>query len=261
MIIDFEGKVAYVTGGAMGLGAAMVKILAESNAAVALVDINEDAGKQKAAELRNNGLNVQFFKADVVDKKCINEVFGKIEDTLGNIFISVNNAGVSSIELIEDMEEKHWDYNMDINSKGIFLCSQEAVRRMRASKTKGRIINTASAAAKYGVPGLLHYSAAKAAVLRFSQSLALEVAKDGITVNSICPGFHETPMLKREEPWWADMWKCDVKEVRKRWLETIPLGRFGTAEDIAKVVLFLASPLADYITGESINITGGNLME
>lgn len=261
MLIDFGGKVAYVTGGAMGLGEAMVKILAESGAKVAIVDINEEIGAKKAKEFKNNGFNVQFFKADVIDKKCITEVFGKIEETLGNIFIAVNNAGVSSLELIEDMDEKNWDYNMDINSKGIFLCSQEAVRRMRASKTQGRIINTASAAAKYGVPGLLHYSAAKAAVLRFSQSLALEVAKDGITVNSICPGFHETPMLKREEPWWADMWKCDVKEVRKRWLESIPLGRFGTAEDIAKVVLFLASPLADYITGESINITGGNLME
>ena len=132
---------------------------------------------------------------------------------------------------------------------------------MRASKTQGKIINTSSAAGKYGVPGLIHYSASKAAVLRFTQSLALEVAKEGITANSICPGFHETPMLRREEPWWADMWGCDVEEVRRRWLESIPLGRFGTAEDIAKVVLFLASPLADYMTGQAINITGGNYME
>jgi len=261
MIIDFEGKVAYVTGGAMGLGAAMVKILAESGARVAIVDINEEAGEKKAEELKNSGLDVHFFKADVIDKKNIIDVFGKIEDMLGNIFISVNNAGVSSLEMIEDMDEEKWDYNMDINAKGVFICCQEAVRRMRASKTKGRIINTSSAAGKSGVPGLIHYSASKATVLRFSQSLALEVAKDGITVNSICPGFHETPMLRREEPWWAEMWKCDVKEVRRRWLESIPMGRFGTAEDIAKVVLFLASPLADYITGESINITGGNLME
>ena len=261
MLIDFEGKVAYVTGGAMGLGEAMVKILAESGAKVALVDRNEEIGEKKTEEFRKNGLKVEFFKADVVDKKGIVEVFGKIEERLGNIFIAVNNAGVSSLELIEDMEEKQWDFNMDINAKGIFICSQEAVRRMRLSKTKGKMINTASAAAKYGVPGLLHYSASKAAVLRYSQSLALEVAKDGINVNAICPGFHETPMLKREEPWWAEMWDCDVREVRKRWLESIPMGRFGTAEDIAKVVLFLASPLADYITGESINITGGNLME
>jgi meso-butanediol dehydrogenase / (S,S)-butanediol dehydrogenase / diacetyl reductase len=261
MIIDFKKRAAYVTGGAMGLGEAMVRILAESGAKVALVDINEDIGLKKAKEFKSEGLSVEFFKADVTDKKCINEAFEKIEQTLGNIFIAVNNAGVSSLELIEDMGENQWDYNMNINAKGVFICAQEAVRRMRASGTKGKIINTASAAAKYGVPGLLHYSAAKAAVLRFSQSLALEIAKDGITVNSICPGFHETPMLKREEPLWAKMWGCDVKEVRKRWLESIPMGRFGTPEDIAKVVLFLASPLAEYITGESINITGGNLME
>lgn len=261
MLIDFEGKVACVTGGAMGLGEAMVKILAESGAKVAMIDINEQIGREKTNEFKNKGLAVEFFKADATDKKNIIKIFGEIEKILGSIFISVNNAGVASIQLIEDMDEKHWDYNMDINAKGVFICSQEVVRRMRISKTKGKIINISSIAGKHGVPGFLHYSAAKAAVLRFSQALALEVVKDGITVNSVCPGQHQTPMLKREEPWFAEMWKCDVNEVRKRWLETIPFGRFGTAEDVAKVVLFLASPLADYITGESINVNGGLLME
>lgn len=261
MLIDFNGKVAYVTGGAMGLGAAVVKILAESGATVAILDINEDAGIKKANELKSQGMKVDFFKVNALEKDHVIKTFGEIEEKLGPIYIAVNNAGVSSVELIEDMEEENWDFNMDNNAKGIFICAQEAVRRMRALKTKGRIINTASAAAKYGVPGLIHYSASKAAVLRFSQSLALEVAKDGILVNAVCPGFHETPMLMREEAWWGKMWNCSPGEVRKRWFESIPLGRFGTGEDVAKVVLFFASPLADYITGESINVTGGNFME
>jgi NAD(P)-dependent dehydrogenase (short-subunit alcohol dehydrogenase family) len=160
-----------------------------------------------------------------------------------------------------DLSEKDWDFNMDVNAKGVFLTNREAVRRFLASGTKGRIVNTASLAGKTGVPLLAHYAASKFAVVGFTQSLAKEVAANGIRVNAVCPGFVRTSMQEREIAWEAELRGMTAAAVREEYVALTPLGRMEEPEDVAKAVVFLASDLSGFVTGESINVTGGVLTD
>ena len=159
-----------------------------------------------------------------------------------------------------DLTEEDWDFNFNVNAKGIFLSNQVAIRHFLTHQNKGVIVNTASLAAKVGAPLLAHYSASKFAVLGWTQSLAREHAKDGIRVNAVCPGFVKTGMQDREIKWEADLLGSTPTEVVQSYIDQTPLGRIETAEDVADVVVFLASDKARFMTGQGINVTGGVYM-
>ena len=159
-----------------------------------------------------------------------------------------------------DLTDADWDFNFDVNAKGVFLTNQAAVRHFLAHAIPGVIVNTASLAAKVGAPLLAHYSASKFAVLGWTQALAREHAKDGIRVNAVCPGFVRTAMQEREILWEAKLLGVTPEQVVKSYIDQTPLGRLETPEDVADVVTFLASDGARFMTGQGVNVTGGVYM-
>ena len=159
-----------------------------------------------------------------------------------------------------DLTEEDWDFNFNVNAKGVFLSNQAAIRHFLKHQNKGVIVNTASLAAKVGAPLLAHYSASKFAVLGWTQSLAREHAGDGIRVNAVCPGFVKTGMQDREVKWEANLLGSTPSDVFQSYIDQTPLGRIETAEDVADVVVFLASDKARFMTGQGINVTGGVYM-
>jgi NAD(P)-dependent dehydrogenase (short-subunit alcohol dehydrogenase family) len=162
---------------------------------------------------------------------------------------------------VEDLTEEEWDFNMTVNAKGVFLTDQAALRLFKRAGTKGVIVNTASLAGKMGAPFLAHYAASKFAVVGFTQSLALEAAPFGIRVNCVCPGFVRTGMQEREIQWEGKLSGKSPAEVAQSYVALTPLGRLEEPEDVADTVVFLASDLARYITGEALNVTGGARMD
>ena len=171
--------------------------------------------------------------------------------------ILISNAGVSTMNYIDDLTEEEWDFNMNVNAKGIFLTNQEAIKYFKERKIKGRIVNTASLAAKVGAPLLAHYSASKFAVVGFTQAAARETAKFGIRINAVCPGFVKTSMQDREVEWEAKLRSLTPKQVIEEYISQTPLGRLEKPEDVAKVVLFLSGSDSDFMTGQAVNVTGG----
>ena len=162
---------------------------------------------------------------------------------------------------VVDLTEAEWDANMDVNAKGIFLSNQAAVRRWLKSGSPGVIVNTASLAGKIGAPLLAHYSASKFAVVGFTQALAREVGKQNIRVNCVCPGFVRTGMQEREIEWEGKLRGMTPEAVRAEYVALTPLGRIEEPEDVADIVLFLASDLSRFLTGEAVNASGGVLMD
>jgi NAD(P)-dependent dehydrogenase (short-subunit alcohol dehydrogenase family) len=160
-----------------------------------------------------------------------------------------------------DLTEAEWDSNMDVNAKGVFLTNQAAIRRWLAAKQSGVIVNTASLAGKLGAPLLAHYSASKFAVVGFTQALAREMGPHNIRVNCVCPGFVRTSMQEREVVWEGKLRGMEPDAVRREYISLTPLGRLEEAEDVADIVLFLASDLSRFLTGEAINASGGVTMD
>lgn len=249
-------KIAIVTGASKGIGRAIGLRLAKEGANVVIADVDKDEGKKVAQMIREMGRDCLAVKCDVSN---VQEVEGMVEKTmqkLGRIDILVNNAGVSSMAAMVELEEKDWDFNMDINAKGQFLCSRAVAKHMIKQKS-GKIINNASLAAKRGARFLAHYSASKFAVLGLTYTMAIELAPYNITVNAVCPGIVETDMIRREWKWEGDIRGMTPDEVRNEVLGEILLGRLCQPEDVAGAVAFLASKDADYLTGQSINVNGG----
>lgn len=254
--MKLTGKIAIVTGASQGIGRAITLRLAREGASLVIGDIDVEAAEKVAREVRDGGTEALVMKLDVTKAEEVNKVIGEIVEKFGRIDILVNNAGISSMALVVDLKEKDWDANVNVNAKGVFLCSQAVARQMIKQKS-GKIINNASLAAKRGAPFLGHYSASKFAVLGLTYTMALELASYGITVNAVCPGIVETGMIKREWKWEGDLRGMTPDQVREEVLSTIPLGRLAQPEDIAAVVAFLASKDADYMTGQALNINGG----
>jgi len=257
----FVGKTVIVTGGNKGIGRGIAKRFAEEGAKVAIAAIDKDTPDAAVALAEETGAIVKGYVLDVTDAKAIREVYGEAEAALGPIAVSVQNAGVITIAKVEDLTEKEWDFNLDVNTKGVFLCCQEAIRRFRASGTKGKLVNTASGQARQGFIYTPHYAASKFGVVGLTQSLAKELAKEGITANAICPGIIHTEMWDYNDRVWGQMLgEYGPGELMAEWVEGIPMQRAGTPAEVGALVAFLASSDADYITGQTINIDGGLIM-
>jgi NAD(P)-dependent dehydrogenase (short-subunit alcohol dehydrogenase family) len=257
------GKRALVTGGGAGIGAAIVRALAKAGARVYVTDMNAEAAEELAAELAgaNPGSGHLAMRLDVTNAAETDRVFDAAFTALGGLDIVCANAGISTMNRVVDLTEAEWDANMDVNAKGIFLSNRAAVRRWQKAGTTGVIVNTASMAGKTGAPLLAHYCASKFAVVGFTQSLAKEVGGDGIRVNCVCPGYVRNSMQDRELVWEAGLRNMTAAKVRAEYVSLTPLGRIEEPEDVADVVVFLASDLARFMTGEAVCVTGGAWMD
>jgi meso-butanediol dehydrogenase / (S,S)-butanediol dehydrogenase / diacetyl reductase len=256
----FQGKTIVITGASRGIGATLAKRFAREGGAV-VASANESACETVAADIVKAGGKALALVADVTRKGDVIALYDAAERTFGGVDVSIQNAGIITIARIEAMTEKEWDKVMEVNTKGVFLCCQEAISRMRKHKRGGRLINTASGQARQGFIYTPHYAASKFGVIGITQSLAKEVAKEGITVNAFCPGIIETDMWAYNDEVWGKL-LGDYKpgELMAEWVRDIPMGRAGTGEDVAGLVTFLASDDAAYITGQTVNVDGGLIM-
>jgi len=246
--VHFKGQVGVVTGGTRGIGRAIAEGLAKNGVNLIVAGRNLDAANETAASLAAYGVKALGIKLDVSNAEEVEKAFEEILKEFHKIDILINNAGITKDGLLLRMREEAWDSVMDINLKGVFLCSREVIKDM-AKQRYGRIVNITSVAAFMGNPGQANYSASKAGIVGFTKTVAREYANRGITVNAVAPGFIQTAM--------TDILHDKVKEEMKR---LIPLGRFGTVEDVANAVIFLASPDSGYITGQVIHVNGGMYM-
>ena len=246
MLVD--GKVAIVTGGSRGIGLAIAELLAREGARVAICARNIDRAKNAAAQLRESGLDVDAFQADVGDRESVNNLVKEVLSLQSRIDILVNNAGVTADALLLRMNDEQWDQVIRTNLTGVFHCTKVVAKQMLKQRW-GRIISISSVAGLVGNPGQANYAASKAGVVGFTKSVARELASRGITANVVAPGFIITDMTENLS-----------EETGAKLLERIPLARFGSVEDVARAVVFLASDGAGYITGQVIQVDGGMAM-
>jgi 3-oxoacyl-[acyl-carrier protein] reductase len=246
--MDYKGQVAIITGGTRGIGAAIAEALARKGVHVVIASRNALEASEKAKTLSALGIKATGVKLDVSKSDEVAIVFEEIRKEYQRIDILINNAGITKDGLLLRMKEEAWDTVIDINLKGLFLCTREVLKDM-VSQKYGRIVSLTSVAAFMGNPGQANYAASKAGIVGFTKTVAKEYANRGITVNAVAPGFIETAM--------TDVLKENIKDEMKR---LIPMGKFGSVEDIARAVVFLASPESEYITGQVIHVNGGMYM-
>ncbi len=255
-----SGKNVFITGCGTGIGRAIAKRLAKDGATLILTDKNEASVQSVLQEVQEISKASVAYQMDVTDGDSIEGVLKKVLNKFSHIDILVNNAGVSTENWFWKLTEEEWDFNMDINCKGVWRVSKYIAPHMIERK-QGKIICTASMASKMGAPFQAHYAASKFGVLGLVQSMAKELAPYGITVNAVCPGMVKTGMQDREVQWEAELRGItDPEIVRQEYIKSTPLGRLCMPEDVANVVAFLASPDSDFMTGQGINVTGGICM-
>jgi 2-hydroxycyclohexanecarboxyl-CoA dehydrogenase len=247
-----KARVAVVTGGASGIGAAVCRALAGAGHHVAVLDVQSDAAEQVAADLKAGGTNALALPADVTDRAAIDWAFERVRTELGSIEILVTSAGLCHFAEFEDVTDDDWQQVLAVNLTGTFLCCQAAVPDMVAAHW-GRIITISSSSAQRGSAKAPHYAAAKGGVMALSRSLALAYAPYGVTVNTIPPSGIETPMQHAGQA----AGHLPSNEVMSR---AIPLGQLGTPRDVAEAAAFLASDGAGYITGQVLGVNGGQVL-
>jgi len=249
-LINLQGEVALVTGGSRGIGRAICLALAGQGVRVTINYLsNHQAAQEVLQSVEKLGIEAMIARTDVAETNQVKEMVDKILSQFGQIDILVNNAGIMAEAPVVKTSEELWDRVIDTNLKGVFNCCRAVAPHM-ISRRKGRIINIGSFVAKRGSRNHAPYAAAKGGVLTFTRSLARELAEYGITANAVDPGRVRTDLL---EPGYK-------KEI-KRWLRGTPLVRLGTTQELAQAVVFLASDAAGYITGETIEVNGGVLMD
>ena len=243
--IDLEGKKILLTGCEGGLGQAMLKLLTKANADVILTDIIKP--EKSIRYLQDLKKESYWYRCDLAAPEDVTKMFGRISKDVGSIDMLINNAGIRKDALLVRMTLNEWDAVIDTNLKGIFLCTQAAVKMMLKQKTAhGKIISISSIAGIFGNAGQTNYAATKAGLIAMTKTWAKEYGKRGMTFNVVAPGLIESPMTH----------DLPEKEVQ-RFKDAIPLGAMGTPADVAKVVLFLCSDLSDYVNGEVIRVDGG----
>jgi 3-oxoacyl-[acyl-carrier protein] reductase len=245
MQIDLTGKVAFVTGGSQGIGRAIAEAMVGAGAKVGLVAIPSDKPEEAAKEI---GGGTVGFAANVTDPAQIDEAVTRVEEALGPIDILVNNAGITRDGLLARMSDADWALVLDVNLNGAFHMMKRVSRGMMKRRS-GRIINVASVVGIIGNRGQANYAASKAGLIGLTKSIAKELASRNVLVNAVAPGFIDTAMTQALTE--------DQRDVLRK---QIPIGRLGSGEDIAKAVVFLASELADYITGQVLVVDGGMVM-
>mgnify|MGYP001228062130 CR=1 FL=1 len=257
----YAGRTVAVTGAARGIGRGIATRFADEGAAVLMIDADpavEDAATQLDATSPATVLGVQ---ADVTDETAVTAAFALAERTWNRLDVLVNNAGVITISRLEDLTLADWQKVLAVNTTGTFLCARAAAAIMRRHGHGGRILNAASGQARQGFVYTPHYAASKFGVVGLTQSLAKELAPDRITVNAYCPGIVGSDMWDyNDREWGRLLGDYQPGELMAEWVAGIPLGRAGTHDDIAHLLLFLASPEAGYITGQTINVDGGMFM-
>ena len=249
--MELKDKVAIVTGSGRGIGRAIALVLAHSGAALAIVDRNAESAADTASEIERQGGRALAIRTDITSMEEVNAMVAAVLGSLGEVHILVNNAGWTRPEPFVRSSPETWERLINVNLKGHIFCSRAVLDHMM-ERQRGKIISIASDAGRVGGEGQVVYGAAKGGIIAFTKGLAREMARHNITVNCVSPGMTETPLLRegmaRSEQF--------VAEVRER-ENAIPLGRLGKPEDIAEMVLFLASSRADYITGQVISVSGG----
>jgi 3-oxoacyl-[acyl-carrier protein] reductase len=246
--MELEGKIAIVTGGAAGIGKAIATALTEQGASVAIADVREDLALETASGLEAQGLSAAAFPVDVSNSTQVEAMVQAVTDQLGQIDILVNDAGIGQSCSFLEMAEDEWERVMAINLKGAFLCAQAVARRMVERSAGGRIVSIVSTAASNARTDAAAYCASKAGLLQLTKVMALELGPHGITVNAVGPGLTITGSPVRQKP---------TDAYRTAFVAAVPLGRTGQPTDIAQAVAFLASPRADYISGQVIYVDGG----
>lgn len=247
--MQLAGKTALVTGASRGIGRSIALLLAERGADVVINYAgNTEAAEKTVADIEALGRKAMMIKTDVADTEACKAMIDKVVEEFGKIDILVNNAGITKDTLLMRMSEEDWDAVLTTNLKSVFNCTKAAVKYMMKQRS-GRIVNISSVVGAMGNAGQANYAAAKAGMLGFTKSVARETAKRGITVNAIAPGFIAT-----------DMTAVLPEKVVQNLQASIPMGRLGDPEDIAKAAVFLVSDDAAYITGQTLHVNGGMLM-
>ena len=241
-----KDQVAIVTGGTAGIGKAIALEFSKHGAKVAIFGTNEERGSQVVNEIGSE--RAAFYKVDVAQTKAVEEVIKQVQEKLGPVDILVNNAGITRDQLMLKMTEEEWDQVMEVNVKSCFNTCKALMRQMLKSR-KGSIINIGSVVGLTGNAGQANYAASKAAICGFTKALAKELATRNIRVNCIAPGYIETQMTGVLN-----------EQTQQSILSSIPVGKMGKPEDVANAAVFLASPMAAYITGQTLNVDGGMVM-
>ena len=244
----FDGKVAVVTGAARGIGQAIAKKLAQEGADVAICDLQAEWLAETAGIVQGFGRKALPLAVDVGDGDAVNACIAEVVKVFGKVDIMVNNAGITKDTLLVRMSDDDWDSVLRVNLKGTFLFSRAVAKHMMKQRS-GAIVNIASISGIIGTAGQANYAASKAGVIALTKSTANELAARGVRANAIAPGFISSKMTDALS-----------EDVRKQYLSRIPLARFGTVEDIANAVVFLASEQSSYLTGQTLNVNGGMVM-
>jgi len=252
--MKLRGKTALVTGGGRGIGRAIALGLAQEGAQVAVLDILADNAAAVVREIEATGVKALALPADLTKRAQVDRAIADTLTQFGQIDILVNNAGWDRMEMFLDSEEETWDKIIAINFKGMLYVCKAALPSMVA-RGQGKVISIASDAGRAGSTGEAVYAGTKGAIIAFSKTLAREMARHKITVNVVCPGLTETPLLQgiREQ-------SPKTEKVIEAVTRAIPLGRVGQPEDIAGAVVYLASPAADFVTGQTLSVSGGLTM-
>ena len=240
-----DGKVALITGGARGIGRTTALLFAQEGARVAVCDVDEAAGLDLVQDIKEQGGEALFVRADVSQMPEVERMVAQIKERWGRIDVLLNNAGILRDATLLKLSEEDFDAVIDVNLKGVFHCTK-AVAPLMVERGSGSIINVSSVVALYGNFGQTNYVAAKAGILGMTKVWARELGRKGIRVNAVCPGFVETEMIRSVPP-----------EILEEVKERIPLGRFASPEEIARVYLFLASDESSYLNGAVISADGG----
>ena len=247
-MIDLSNKTVLITGGGRGIGREIALLMAQAGCNVAISDLDLDTAQATASDIEKMGRKALAIKGDVSKESDVEAMFKSFLEVFPNMDILVNNAGITRDGLLVRMKETDWDLVLNVNLKSAFLCCREAARPMMRART-GKIVNMASVVGLMGNAGQANYSASKAGLIGLTKTLAREFASRSINVNAVAPGFIKTAMTDK---------MTDLE--KEKLAANIPMAKLGSPLDVANAVLFLSSPLADYITGQVLTVDGGLVM-